>query len=86
MWTDHASFVPPDVFVRYRRMYPNASVDPRATPEARSVFLDVIRALHGGGVHLLLCDGSTRFVNESINVNLWRSLGTRNGGEVIGEY
>ena len=54
VWTGHASFVPPDVFVRYRRMYPNAGVDPRATPEARSVFLDVIRALHSGGVHLLL--------------------------------
>src|SRR5262249_49414451 len=43
VWTDHASFVPPDVFVRYRRMYPNASIDPRATPEARSLFLDIIR-------------------------------------------
>src|SRR5262249_20498301 len=54
VWTDHASFVPPDVFVRYRRMYPNASIDPRATPEARSLFLDIIRALHSGGVPLLL--------------------------------
>jgi hypothetical protein len=58
VWTDHASFVPPDVFVRYRRMYPNASVDPGSTPEARSVFLDVIRALHRGGVHC--CSAPTR--------------------------
>jgi prepilin-type N-terminal cleavage/methylation domain-containing protein len=44
------------------------------------------RSLHAGGVHLLLCDGSTRFVSENINVTTWRSLATRNGGEVLGEF
>ena len=44
------------------------------------------RSLHSGGVHMLLCDGSTRFVAENINVNVWRGLGTRAGGEVLGEF
>jgi hypothetical protein len=29
-------------------------------------------------------DGSTRSLTESIDVNIWRSLGTVSGGEVIG--
>jgi prepilin-type N-terminal cleavage/methylation domain-containing protein/prepilin-type processing-associated H-X9-DG protein len=41
---------------------------------------------HTGGAHVLLSDGSVRFASENIDVNLWRGLGTRNGGEVIGEF
>jgi prepilin-type processing-associated H-X9-DG protein len=38
---------------------------------------------HGGGVNLLLGDGSVRFIKTSVALNVWRALGTRNGGEVI---
>ena len=41
---------------------------------------------HKGGVHLLLSDGSTRFVSENIDRNVWRAIGTRAGGEVVNEY
>ncbi len=41
------------------------------------------RSKHPGGVNSLLCDGSVRFVKNSINVLVWQGLGTRNGGEVI---
>jgi prepilin-type N-terminal cleavage/methylation domain-containing protein/prepilin-type processing-associated H-X9-DG protein len=41
---------------------------------------------HSGGVQLLLCDGSVRFVMQSINLGTWRALGSRNGKEVIGDY
>jgi prepilin-type processing-associated H-X9-DG protein len=41
---------------------------------------------HTNGVNLLLCDGSARFVNNGINLVTWRALGTRNGGEVVGDY
>ena len=53
---EEASFVPPDVFVRYDRMYPNRALgtDPAATPQARAVFLAIVSALHSGGAHLLL--------------------------------
>lgn len=63
------------------------------TPNSRSCgFFTVLRAdmppssRHVGGVHLLLCDGSARFVSENIDLTLWRSLGTRNGGETVGEF
>jgi hypothetical protein len=31
-------------------------------------------------------DGSARSVSENIDRQVWRGLGTRNGGEVIGEF
>ena len=39
---------------------------------------------HAGGVNLALCDGSVRFVSNSISIQTWRSLGTRIGGEALG--
>jgi len=42
---------------------------------------------HEQGVHVLMCDGSARFVRETINLNTWRAIGTRNGSEVFdGEF
>ena len=38
---------------------------------------------HPGGVNVGLADGSVRFVKSTINIQAWRALGTRNGGEVI---
>jgi prepilin-type N-terminal cleavage/methylation domain-containing protein/prepilin-type processing-associated H-X9-DG protein len=41
------------------------------------------RSFHPGGVQVLLADGSVRFVKDSVNLESWRALATRNGGEVI---
>jgi hypothetical protein len=35
-------------------------------------------------VNVLLGDGSVHFVKDTISVQIWRPLGTRAGGEVIG--
>jgi prepilin-type N-terminal cleavage/methylation domain-containing protein/prepilin-type processing-associated H-X9-DG protein len=62
-------------------------------PNTRSCgFFTVNRAVmppssrHPGGVNLLLGDGSVRFVKDSINIPTWRGIGTRAGGEIIGDY
>jgi prepilin-type N-terminal cleavage/methylation domain-containing protein/prepilin-type processing-associated H-X9-DG protein len=39
---------------------------------------------HGSGVNVLMGDGSVRYVQDGINLQTWRALGTRNGGEVVG--
>jgi prepilin-type N-terminal cleavage/methylation domain-containing protein len=39
---------------------------------------------HTSGLNLLLCDGSVRFVNNGINMPTWRALGTRSGGDLLG--
>ncbi|MBX3443273.1 MAG: DUF1559 domain-containing protein [Planctomyces sp.] len=44
------------------------------------------RSHHTGIVHSLLLDGSVRAINSSINLATWRALGTRDGGEVVGEF
>lgn len=43
------------------------------------------RSLHPGGVNVLLADGSCRFVSESIDIQVWRAIGTRRGGESFNE-
>ena len=43
-------------------------------------------SFHTGGVNLLLCDGSARFVTNNINLATWRALGTRDGGEILEDY
>ena len=40
------------------------------------------RSYHTGVVNVGMVDGSVRTVSESVNLAAWRSLGTRNGGEV----
>ncbi len=42
------------------------------------------RSNHPGGVNVALADGSIRFLKDSINLQTWYALGTRAGGEVIG--
>lgn len=44
------------------------------------------RSYHPGGVQVVLADGSTRFVSQTIELRIWRGLGTRMGGESIGDY
>ena len=44
------------------------------------------RSFHPGGVNTLMMDGSVRFAKTTINRAIWRALGTRGAGEVIGEY
>jgi len=41
---------------------------------------------HSGGVHVLMCDGSVRFVNDSVNIQTWRAIGTRNQQEQVGNF
>lgn len=53
---------------------------------ARNPHLPQRSSLHEGGAHLLLCDGSVRFLSENLDVILYDSLTSRNGGEVVGEF
>jgi prepilin-type N-terminal cleavage/methylation domain-containing protein/prepilin-type processing-associated H-X9-DG protein len=50
--------------------------DPNAKVAARS--------RHAGGVNAALCDGSVRFVSNSINSGAWQAASTINGSETAG--
>jgi prepilin-type processing-associated H-X9-DG protein len=44
------------------------------------------RSYHANGASALFMDGSVRFITNSIPQATWRALGTRNGGEPIGDF
>ncbi|MDZ4779070.1 MAG: DUF1559 domain-containing protein [Planctomycetia bacterium] len=60
-------------------MPPNLAVEsPHWWPNAQG-----FRSEHPGGLFFAMCDGSVRWVNESIELRLYRQLATIQGGEPI---
>ena len=56
----------------------------KSDPEVwRTSGLYAFRSVHTAGVHFAFCDGSARFVNSGISLDVYQALGTRNGGEPI---
>lgn len=45
-----------------------------------------LASFHTGGCHVLLGDGSVRFLNENLSDATFRNLGARNDGNVLGEF
>ncbi len=43
------------------------------------------RSYHSDGVNVAMADGSVRFISETISVDVFRALGTRNGRENINQ-
>jgi prepilin-type N-terminal cleavage/methylation domain-containing protein/prepilin-type processing-associated H-X9-DG protein len=41
---------------------------------------------HSGGCNFLFMDGTVHFITDTIDMPTYRALGSRNGGEVIGQY
>ena len=41
---------------------------------------------HIGTVNLLMGDGAVRTASSSVDLNVWRGVGTRNGGEVVSDF
>jgi prepilin-type processing-associated H-X9-DG protein len=39
------------------------------------------RANHSGGVNAGLCDGSVRFISDTINSDVYKAVGSTRGGE-----
>ncbi len=79
-----------DGFVLYSAYYhwlaPNSEVpDCGVVSPLRSLWI-AARSRHPGGVNVGLCDGSVRFISETIEIDTWRGVGSRNGGEVLSEF
>jgi prepilin-type N-terminal cleavage/methylation domain-containing protein len=57
------------------------------TPCAMSgVFNNSVRSIHVGGAHVLMGDGTVRFISNNISNIIFQYLGTRAGGEVVGDF
>ena len=48
--------------------------------------LKALKSAVAGGFHILLADGSVRFVSDMIDVETFKKLLTRNGGEVVDAF
>ena len=77
----------PNTFVEYAhtdgRTYDidyNSQQEGRSTTQPTYAAVTA-RSYHPGIVHVLLADGSSRAVGETIPLKVWRALGTRQGGE-----
>ncbi|MBI3462963.1 MAG: DUF1559 domain-containing protein [Planctomycetes bacterium] len=54
------------------------------TLDGRDVTTNVgASSLHPSGVHVLFCDGTVRFVGDTVDNAIWISIGTRANGEQI---
>jgi prepilin-type N-terminal cleavage/methylation domain-containing protein/prepilin-type processing-associated H-X9-DG protein len=77
---------PPNKAIIGQSFYPGMDLDLNGKNEENGgpTFSAInARSYHPGGVNTLLGDGSVRFVKNTIDGMVWRSLGTVTGGEVV---
>jgi prepilin-type N-terminal cleavage/methylation domain-containing protein/prepilin-type processing-associated H-X9-DG protein len=60
--------------------------DEARTPNNPLEHVEDASSFHPGGVNAVFGDGSVRFIRDSIAPATWTALGTRAGGEVLGDY
>ncbi len=58
----------------------------RRVPNNTFGHVEDLKSRHPSGVNILLADGSVRMVRDTIMPRDWEALGTRAGGEVIGDH
>jgi hypothetical protein len=70
------------------RYAPNAYFQSGAPVPAASEYSanTVLNSFHTGGIHVLLTDGSVRFVSDNVDMNTLRQLCVCDDGNVIGEF
>lgn len=62
-----------------------APPNPPCTSLGRGV-TNAARSRHAGGVTACMFDGSVRFIDDAIDVAVWRGLGTARGTETLGDF
>lgn len=95
VWVDgrvhHAGFTTvftPNTRVTYNYMGRRFDIDYSSQQEGRDLTRPTYaavtsRSYHPGGVNVCRMDGSTEFISETIELGVWRALGTIGSGEVV---
>ncbi len=87
--TGFTTAFPPNTVVAYTSGGTTYDVDFVSATEANvgdTYAAVTARSYHSGVVNALLMDGSVRAVRNGMAVATWRALGTRAGGEVVGDF
>ena len=58
-------------------VHPDCAMGPKIVDGGPSILS--ARSLHPGGVNVMMADASVTFTSSSIDGNVWKALGTRNG-------
>lgn len=54
-------------------------------PQFSTIGMSTARSRHPGGVNVLFMDGGVRFTSNSVDLHVWRAIGTIASGEVVGD-
>jgi prepilin-type N-terminal cleavage/methylation domain-containing protein/prepilin-type processing-associated H-X9-DG protein len=66
---------------------PDLDLESRLLSQGGPTFAAITaRSHHPGGVNALFVDGNVRFIGSSIDANIWRALGTIQGGETFDQF
>jgi prepilin-type N-terminal cleavage/methylation domain-containing protein/prepilin-type processing-associated H-X9-DG protein len=77
----------PDVLEHPNYCVPNSHLNPPCMGQNSTVRSNIAaRSRHPNGVQVSLCDGSVRFVANSINLDVWRGVSTMNAGESLSNF
>lgn len=60
----------------------NGLVDAQTVAGGWPAVMNTARSFHRGGVNVVMCDGSVRFVEDMVSSNVWTDLGSMDGREV----
>ncbi|MHC5536722.1 DUF1559 family PulG-like putative transporter [Singulisphaera rosea] len=88
---EFSSWTKPGIWImagfRYSLMNHNIAINGHSCLNGTSVDLGAWTAgsRHPSGANTLFADGHCSFVRDSMNVEIWHDLSTRNGGEVISD-
>ncbi len=61
----------------------NEAPGPSGNPWGGLTSMETATSDHPGGVNVVMVDGSAKFIKDSIALNIWWALGTRNGREIL---
>src|SRR5262249_47395445 len=53
------------------------------TSTATAARLIAARSRHTNGLNVAFCDGHVQFIQNAIDINIWRALSTSQGGETV---
>lgn len=75
--------IPDRIYTSYYCQNDEASNPPCEVSSSTWPTMFASRSRHSGGVTVVLCDGSVRFISENINIDTWRGLSTSRGEELV---